>query len=128
MPEIEVASDTAIRDIAKCEICAMILIRIGRERAWWFGTYREVFAGGIRMFGLWHRVPPEAYHARSPLCRGCFRFRKNAAMQGSPLFRWLNARLNPRFNRARNRLLTGQELDHAREFARRSTEPDFQGW
>ena len=84
--------------------------------------FREVFATAIRLFALFHPVPPEAYALRSPLCRGCIRFRKNAARQGSPLFRWFDARLNPLFNHVRARLLTPQEIDHAREFAHRASD------
>lgn len=128
LQDISPATDVMLSEIASCRICAIRLIQICYRRAWWFRPFREVFATGIRLFALFYRMPPEAYARRSPLCRGCLRFRKNAVRRRSPLFRWLDARLNPRFNRARDSLLTPQERDHAREFAQRTSDPGFQGW
>lgn len=120
--------DPTLVELAACRVCAIKLVELCYPRAWWFRPFREVFATAIRLFALFHPVPPEAYALRSPLCRGCIRFRKNAARQGSPLFRWFDARLNPLFNHVRARLLTPQEIDHAREFAHRASDPSFQGW
>jgi hypothetical protein len=128
MPDITSTNDTLVVEIATCRMCTITLLKLCYRRAWWFRPFREVFATGIRVFALFHPVPPEAYAARSPLCRGCLRFRKNAIRQDSPLFRWLDARLNPVFNRVRDSLLTPQEIEHAREFARRAGDPGFEGW
>ena len=128
MQDIPLTTAAALSDIASCRICTIKLLELCYQRAWWFRPFREVFATGIRLFALFYPVPPEADAARSPLCQGCLRLRKNAVRQGSPLFRWLDARLNPLFNRVRDSLLTPQELDHAREFARRAGDPGFQGW
>jgi hypothetical protein len=129
MHDIVPATDTvALSEIATCRICAIKLQELCYPRAWWFRPFREVLAAGIRLFALFHPVPPEASEARSPLCRGCLRFRKNAVRQGSPVFRRLDAVLNPLFNRVRASLLTPQEIEHAREFARRAGDPEFHGW
>ena len=48
-----------------------------------------------------------------------------AGLGGVPL---VDARLNPVFNAIRDRLLTPQELEHARELAYRAGDPGFQGW
>lgn len=125
---VRLDTDAVLSDIATCRICTIRLLELGYQRAWWFRPFREVFATGIRVFALFHPVPEAAYAMRSPLCSGCLRYRKNAVRQASPLFRWLDARLNPRFNRVRDSLVTPQELDHAREFARRAADPDFAGW
>jgi hypothetical protein len=128
MQDITPTTTTVPAELATCRMCTITLLKLGYRRAWWFRPFREVFATGIRAFALVHPVPAEAYAARSPLCRGCLRFRKNAVRQGSPLFRWLDARLNPVFNRVRDSLVTPQEIENAREFARRASDPDFSGW
>lgn len=128
MHDITLQTDTVLSEIATCRICAMRLFQLCDKRAWWFRPFRAACAAGIELFALFHPVPAEAYAARSPLCQGCRRFRKNAVRQGSPLFRWLDARLNPLFNRVRDTLLTAQELEHARELARRTSDPEFRGW
>jgi hypothetical protein len=115
-------------EIATCRVCTIRLLETCYQRAWWFRPFREVFATGIRLAALSHPVPPEVYEARSPLCHGCLRFRKNAARQGSPVFRWLDSWLNPLFNRVRDSLLTPEEIEHARELARRASDPAFNGW
>ncbi len=121
-------TDPVLAEIASCRICTVKLMTLCYPRAWWFRPLRELLATGIRVFALFYPLPEEAYAARSPLCRGCLRFRKNAVRQRSALFRWLDAGLNPRFNKLRDSLLTPHELDHAREFARRAADPEFQGW
>ena len=128
MQDISPPTVAVLPEIAACRICTIRLLELCYPRAWWFRPFRELFATGIRLFALFYPLPPEAYAARSPLCEGCLRFRKNAVRQGSPLFRWLDARLNPWFNRVRDKLLTPAEIDHAREFARRAADPEFQGW
>jgi hypothetical protein len=128
MQDIKPTNDTVVAELTACRMCTITLLELCYQRAWWFRTYREVFATGIRVFALFHPVPLEAYAARSSLCHGCLRFRKNAVRQNSPLFRWLDARLNPVFNRVRDSFLTKQEIEHAREFARRARDPAFDGW
>ena len=128
MPDITQTIDIVLDELATCRICARKLNQIAARRAWWFRPVREVFASGIRAFALFHKVPDEAYALRAPMCGGCLRLRKNKVRQGSAVFRWLDARLNPVFNAIRDRLLTPQELEHARELAYRAGDPGFQGW
>ena len=108
-----------------CKICTIHLERLCYRRAWWFRLFREILATGIRVFALVYRFPASRHVARSPMCFKCLRFRKNALKEASPLFNWLNAYLNPIFNRARNSLLTPQELERARTLALMAGDPDF---
>lgn len=110
-----------------CKVCTIHLEKLCYPRAWWFRPFREVFATGIRVFALAHRLRPEAHPARSRMCHGCIRFRKNALKERSALFRRLDAHLNPVFNRARDALLTPGELERARELARRAGDSSFDG-
>ena len=111
----------------KCKMCTIHLERLCYQRAWWFRAVREVFATGIRLFAWVYRVQPRDDLARSRMCYQCIRFRKNAVSERSGLFRWLNRRINPLFNYIRDSLLTVQELDRARELARRAGDPSFEG-
>ena len=108
-----------------CKICTIRLEELCYQRAWWFRAFREVLATGIRFFAIALMIRTDGGKARSRKCHGCLRFRKNALKQRSPLFNWLDGYLNPLFNRARNSLLTSQELEQARALARSRADPDF---
>ena len=108
-----------------CGMCTIRLEQLCYQRAWWFRSFREVLATGIRVFAWVYRVRPDAYKTRSPMCHQCLRFRKNAVRERSRLFVWLDGYLNPWFNRVRDSLLTPEELASARELARRAEQRDF---
>lgn len=108
-----------------CRICTIRLEQICYQRAWWFRAFREILATGIWLFALAYRIPADHRLARSPMCFKCLRFRKNALQARSPLFTWLDGYLNPVFNRARDALLTPEELERARELALRAADPEF---
>ncbi len=110
---------------AACKICTIRLEELCYERAWWFRAFREVLATGIRLFAVALMIQTDGGKARSKKCHGCLRFRKNALKQRSALFNWLDGYLNPLFNRARNSLLTPQELEQARALARSRAHPSF---
>ncbi len=108
-----------------CSICTIRLERLCYRRAWWFRAFREGLATGIRLFALVYRLNPKDHSARSAMCLGCLRFRKNALKARSPLFTWLDGYLNPVFNRVRDSLLTPEELEQARALARKAENPEF---
>ena len=108
-----------------CRICTIQLETLCYRRAWWFRAFREALATGIRLFAIAMRIDSSAGDARSAMCRGCLRFRKNVLKRRSPVFNRLDGCLNPVFNRARDSLLTPEELDRARFLARRAAERDF---
>lgn len=100
-----------------CKLCTIQLEELCYRRAWWFRPFREVLATGVRLFALLSRIQPQRYITRSPGCHRCLRFQKNALKEQSALFRRLDAWVNPFFNRVRDSLLTGEELDDARRRA-----------
>ncbi|MDS4026983.1 MAG: hypothetical protein RKO25_08395 [Candidatus Contendobacter sp.] len=108
-----------------CKICTIRLEQLCYRRAWWFRPFREVLATGIRLFALVYGIRRYQHVARSRLCYGCLRFRKNALLERSALFRWGNSFLNPLFNRVRDSLLTPVELDMARTLARRAADTHY---
>ena len=110
---------------APCRICTIRLEELCYQRAWWFRAFRELLASGIRLFALAYRIPADDHPPRSPMCHRCLRFRKNALQARSPLFNRLDGYLNPLFNRARDALLTPDELEKARQLARRAADPAF---
>jgi hypothetical protein len=111
--------------VTACKICTIRLEELCYQRAWWFRAFRETLATGIRLFAIALAIRTDGGNARSKKCHGCLRFRKNALKQRSPLFNWLDGYLNPLFNRARDSLLTPQELEQARALARSRADPDF---
>lgn len=108
-----------------CKLCTIRLEELCYRRAFWFRLLRDALAAGVRLFAFAARIPADDWSTRSSLCRRCLRFSKNALKRRSPLFRWLDGVFNPLFNRARDSLLTPEELQRARELARLAAQRDF---
>jgi hypothetical protein len=108
-----------------CKICTIQLEQICYQRAWWFRVFREILASGIRFFAFVYGIRADQYTMRSPMCKGCLRFRKNILKEKSGFFNWLDGYLNPIFNRARDSLLTEAEKDFARQLAQRAADSSF---
>lgn len=85
-----------------CRICTLRLELVCDRRAWWFRSFRRSLRVGIRVFAFAYRLDPDAHPPRAACCHRCLRFRKNALKERSRLFAWLDAYLNPIFNRARD--------------------------
>jgi hypothetical protein len=111
--------------ISSCTICTIRLEQLCYQRAWWFRAFREILATGIRLYAIALGISSNQHTARSKMCYHCLRFRKNILKERSPLFCWLDGYLNPLFNSARNSLLTPQELEEARELAKKAADADF---
>ena len=115
------AADQALADPRTAAVCKMCTIRLERlcyERAWWFRGFRGLLATGVRVWSLWHPVNPSLYQSRSKECHGCFRFKKNVLKEESRFFARLDSVFNPLFNRARDALLTPEEVETAKKHAK----------
>ncbi len=108
-----------------CKLCTIRLEELCYQRAFWFRLFRNTLAAGVRLFSFAARIPADDSSARSPLCRRCLRFSKNALKRRSPLFCRLDTVFNPLFNRARDSLLTPAEMERGRELARLAARRDF---
>lgn len=73
----------------------------------------------MRLLSLSHGIDARRHVVSNPECHGCVRFMKAELEEKSPLFRFLNDRIGPRFGAMRNAMLTQAELDEAK---RRATE------
>ncbi len=110
--------DSALRKNAVCNICTVHLVEMAYRRAPWFRLVREPLKAGMRLMAFIHRINPDVYEVRSPECYGCMRFYKVALKEKSGLFRWLNGLVNPRFDALIERILTEDEVQLARAYAR----------
>jgi len=108
---------------AVCKLCTIRLEQLCYQRAWWFRVFRAILASGVRLWSLWHPVMPTLYLSRTKECHACIRFRKNVLKEESRLFRRLDGYVNPLFNRARDSLLTPEEMEAARAHARKAALP-----
>ncbi|KAA0888976.1 nitroreductase [Oryzomonas rubra] len=102
-----------------CKNCALLLVRRCYGRHWWFRLVREPLVWGMRLLSLRHGIDARRHVVSNPECHGCVRFMKAELEEKSPLFRFLNDRIGPRFGAMRNAMLTRAELDEAK---RRATE------
>ncbi len=106
-----------------CGTCTIQLVRIAYRRAPWFRLVREPLKAGMVVMGWLYRVDPGAYSAPPESCLGCVRFIKLGLRERSGLFRWLNARINPRFDRILESIVTAAEVAEAKRHAAKA----FQG-
>lgn len=106
---------------AVCNTCTIRLVRIAYQRSPWFRLVREPLRLGMRLLAWWHHIDPAEYQVRSPGCYRCMRFYKTALKERSALFRWLNDRINPRFDALLERIVTEEEVRAAKAYARKAT-------
>ncbi|MBI4282022.1 MAG: nitroreductase [Chloroflexi bacterium] len=101
-----------------CGTCTIQLVRIAYRRAPWFRVVREPLKWGMIIMGWLYRVDPRAYTVPTQGCIGCLRFTKTGLRERSALFRWLNARVNPVFDRIlEGSIVTKEELAEAKRYA-----------
>ncbi|HWR43915.1 nitroreductase [Sporomusa sp.] len=101
-----------------CKNCAYLLAKWCYQRHWWFRLVREPLLLGMRIMAWWHRIDARTHVANNRECNGCIRFMKNELEEKSPTFRFLNNSIGKRVNRLRDSMLTQQELDEAKRYAR----------
>ena len=104
-----------------CNTCTIQLVRIAYRRAPWFRLVRGPLKFGMVVMGLLCRVDARAYAVPTESCAGCLRFTKTGLRERSSLFRWLNARINPRFDRILESIVTPEEVAEAKRHAVQST-------
>lgn len=102
---------------AECNTCTIQLVRIAYGRSPWFRLVREPLKASMVVMGWLYRVDPGEYSVPTESCLGCVRFIKLGLRERSGLFRWLNARINPIFNRLLESILTAAELEEAKRHA-----------
>lgn len=107
---------------AICNTCTLRLVNIAYQRRPLFRLLREPLKAGMRLFAWIHRVDPNDYVVRTPSCYGCIRYYKVALKEKSSLFRWLNDRINPIFDRELEKIVREEELARAKDYARRATQ------
>lgn len=108
---------------AACNTCTIQLVKLCCERAWWFYYLRLPLVAGMRLLAVWHRIDSRDYTVRSEACYGCMRFMKTALKEKSPVFSFLNSRINPVFDKMVERLVTAEEVLESKKYARAATRP-----
>lgn len=110
-----------IKKNAICNTCTLKLVAIAYRRKPVFRLFREPLKIGMRIFSWLYRIKPEEYEVRTPACHGCIRFYKVALKEKSGLFRWLNNRINPLFDRMIESIVTEDELHKAKDYGKLAT-------
>lgn len=105
----------------RCNTCTVQLVRIAYQRAPWFRLVREPLKWGMISMGWLCRVDPRVYLVPTEGCIGCLRFVKTELKERSPLFRWLNTRINPVFDRIMESIVTREEVAEAKRYAADAT-------
>ena len=107
-----------------CRNCANLLARWCYQRYWWFRLVREPLLLGMSLLAWWHGIDTRGPVASSHECKGCIRFMKNELEDKSAIFRILNNSIGKRVSRLRDSMLTQQELDEAKRYAREANLPE----
>jgi len=110
------------RKNAVCNTCTIKLVAIAYRRAPWFRVVREPLRFGMRLWAWVYRIDPSEYDVRTPACYGCIRFYKSALKERSHIFRFLNDRINPLFDALMNRIVTTEEIQQAKVYARQASD------
>ncbi len=110
-----------IKKNAICNTCTLKLVAIAYKRKPVFRLFREPLKIGMKIFSWIYHIKPEEYEVRTPSCRGCIRFYKFALKEKSGLFRWLNNKINPLFDRILESILTEDELYKAKDYGKQAT-------
>ena len=114
--------ETNLKKNAKCNTCTLKLVNIAYQRQPLFRLFREPLKFGMRFFSWVYRVDPDEYVVRTPACYHCIRYYKVALKEKSALFRWLNDRINPIFDRELEKIVKAEEITRSKDYARRATE------
>lgn len=110
-----------VQSYAVCNTCTIRLVRLAYERAGWFRLIREPLRFGMILLGWLYRIHPKDYKVQTSDYHGCIRFTKTALKEKSALFRWANERVNPIFDRLLETLVTPEEVQEAKRYAREAT-------
>ena len=107
---------------AVCTTCTVMLVKKAYERAPWLRLIREPLRFGMTAMARLYRIDVREYLVRSEECRGCPRFLKAALKERSALFRFLNEKINPLFDRILESRLTAEEIAESKRHAKNRTE------
>ncbi|MFH0919656.1 MAG: nitroreductase [Fibrobacterota bacterium] len=105
-----------------CNTCTIRLVQTCYKRTWWFIAFRTPMVWGMKIMAWWHDIDPGRHTVSNQACQACIRFMKNELKEKSPLFVWLNERINPVFNRVRDGIVTEDEKAEAKQFAKNAME------
>lgn len=111
---------------ARCNTCTIQLVELCYKRKLWFRLFREPLILGMRTMCWWHRIDPREYEVCHERCYGCIRFMKVALKEKSSAFVRLNNLINPVFNSLRDSIITPEEKEEAKQFARDAMGPEEQ--
>ncbi|HAH04944.1 MAG TPA: nitroreductase [Elusimicrobia bacterium] len=106
-----------------CNTCTWRLVKLCYDRAPWFRLVREPLALGMRAWAWRHGIDPRQASRGHLDCRGCMRYLKDQLKARSWAFRWMNDRIDPVFNRLRDTMVSEDEIEEARVFARQAAGP-----
>jgi hypothetical protein len=107
-----------IKKNAVCNTCTLKLVAIAYKRKPSFRLFRGPLKMAMRVLSLFYRIDPDEYDVRTPSCHGCIRFYKLALKERSGIFRWLNNKINPLFDRIMESIVTEEELKSAKDYGK----------
>ena len=111
--------NSKIKKNAVCNTCTLKLVAIAYRKKPVFRLFREPLKMVMKMLSWLYRVNPEEYEVSTPSCRGCIRFYKLSLKDKSSIFRWLNNKINPLFDRVLESIVTEEELKSAKDYGKK---------
>jgi hypothetical protein len=115
-------TNSKIKKNAVCNACTLKLVAIAYRKKPVFRLFREPLKMAIRVLSWFYTIDPDEYEVRTPSCRGCIRFYKLALKESSGMFRWLNNKINPFFDRILESIVTEEELKNAKDYGKNAVD------
>jgi hypothetical protein len=100
-----------------CSTCTRRLVELAYTKSFWFRFFREPLKFGMRLMVKLKGIDITVYKINNEYCTNCNRFYKNALKEKSPLFLWLNNKINPVFDRWLEKIVTEEEIKKAKNHA-----------
>ena len=117
-------TNNKIKKNAVCNTCTLKLVEIAYRRKPAFRLFREPLKMTMRILSWLYRVNPDGYEVRTPSCRGCIRFYKITLKERSGIFRWLNNKINPLFDRMLESIVIEYELKKVKDYGKNAVNGD----
>ena len=100
-----------------CHGCAVMLIEKCYKKHTWFHLVRDPLVWGMKYLAWVNGIDANQETVKRSYCKGCVRFIKNGLEEKPATFKFLNRFIAPRFAGLRNRMVTKEDMDAARQRA-----------
>ena len=104
-------------NLAVCNTCTRFLVETAYKKSFCFRFFREPLKFAMRFWVKIKRIDLSNYEIKTPYCKNCNRFYKNALKNNSTFFVWLNNKINPLFDKWLENIVGNSEIQKSKQNA-----------